>query len=85
MVLHTINKVAALDMCRGLIGPDDLVVLIEDGVYLALSELLFRTYALEDDLLARGLQHRNLKSVKLIGYQKFVELSVKAEKICSWF
>ena len=39
MILHTVNKPAAWVKCSDLIGPHDEIVLLEDGVYLALTKI----------------------------------------------
>ena len=83
MILHTINKRSALGKCEHLIGPDDQVVLLEDGVYLGLAGLPFPARAIAADVEARGLQHR--LTIPLLGYEEFVALSVEADKVCARF
>ena len=85
MVLHTINKIEALLLCQDLIAENDKVVLLEDGVYLALRTLPFRAFAINADVNARGLSHRISKETTKIDYIDFVDLCVEAEKTCSWF
>ena len=84
MILHTINKPSALALCEHLIADDDLVILIEEGVYLASGTLPGRCYALEMDVLARGLAD-SISNTRLIDYDTFVELSTEAAKVCAWF
>ena len=84
MILHTINKPSALALCEHLIADDDLVVLIEEGVYLASGSLPGRCCALEVDVLARGLGG-SVGDTRLIDYDTFVELCTEADKVCAWF
>ncbi len=101
MILHTVNKSpfqqTTLDSCLRLIAPGDLLLLIEDGVYGAtaghpqeavvnkLAERNIRVYALESDILARGLNSRVLSAVSLATFDDFVTLSVTADKVHSWY
>jgi len=84
MTLHTINKPAALPLCEPHLSPDDAIVLLEDGVYLALS--LGRPAAVvRADAEARGLIDRVPAGITLISYDEFVALACEADKVCSWF
>ena len=85
MMLHTINKPAALLSCKELIKYSDSVLLLEDGVYLANEPIPGVVYALKKDLQARGFKFLERKKVKLIDYKEFVELSCRADKVCAWF
>ena len=85
MILHTINKPAAWQQCHELIAADDAVLLIEDGVYLALENPALNCYVLEADASARGLEEKLGQSVSLATYSDFVRLSLEAEKVCAWF
>lgn len=85
MILHTINKVSALELCRDLITEGDKVVLLEDGVYLGLQPLPFATLAIRIDIEARGLGDRLTKQTEPIDYSDFVDLCTRADKVCSWF
>ena len=84
MRLHTINKRAALALCEGLIAPDDVVLLLEDGVYLAMEALSFDCRVIEADAKARGI-HDQLRTGSLISYDEFVELCSQADQVCAWF
>ncbi len=85
MILHTINKVSALALCRDLICEGDKVVLLEDGVYLGLQPLPLPVLAIRQDVDARGLSGRLTDHTKLIDYNDFVHLCTGADKVCSWF
>ena len=84
MILHTINKSSAWADSFGLINENDCLVMLEDGVYLALSEVNYG-FAIRADVEARGLLKKTPKSVELIDYDEFVRLCVRADKICAWF
>ena len=84
MVLHTVNKPAAWAECSDLIAEKDQVVMLENGVYLALSEIS-EGYAIRADIEARGLSGRLPDQVQLIDYGEFVRLCTQADKICAWF
>lgn len=85
MILHTINKTSALELCRNLIAEGDKVVLLEDGVYLGLQPLPFLVFAIRQDVDARGLDGRLTEQTESIDYSDFVRLCTEADKVCSWF
>lgn len=82
MLLHTLNKPQALRLCRDLISSDDVIVLIEDGVYLASGDLPCRAFAIDIDLAARGI---GPGSAEVINHSRFVELCTQADRVCAWF
>lgn len=99
MILHTVNKSPlshnALDRCLDVLGADDAVLLIEDGVYAALEtkhtnarlQVLIdsgRIFALAEDVQARGLQARVMPKVVEVNYAGFVDLVVKYETSMAW-
>ena len=58
---------------------DAIVVLVQDGVYADLSDLIKngrQVYAIERDIERRGLKSRIAASVKPIGFDKLVDLIV---------
>jgi len=85
MILHTINKVSAFELCKDLIARGDKVVLMEDGVYLGLQTLPFDVSAIRHDVEARGLGERLSGQTESIDYLDFVRLCTEADKVCSWF
>ena len=85
MIVHTFNKVPALGLGSNLIGEDDQIVLLEDGVYLGLQSLPFSAFAIRVDVDARGLSGRLTEQIESIDYSDFVSLCGKADKVCSWF
>lgn len=87
--LHILNKAPdhrRFGECLGMLGPDDAVVLTENGV-LGLTTASTRfpsgVYALNADLAARGLPKEGLGAIN-IDYPELVELSLNAERVISW-
>lgn len=86
MILHTVNKASALAKCRDLIGKEDALALLEDGVYLCRDlQGLPGCYLLQADVEARGFMGRLPKGAQLIDYRGLVRLAAEADKVCSWF
>ena len=85
MILHTINKPEKILSCTELIEDSDLVLLMEDGVYLANDSIPGIVHALRTDVIARGFKILEGQKIKLIDYKDFVELTCRAEKVCAWF
>ena len=99
-ILHTVNKSAyerdTLEACVRLAAKGGSVLLIEDGVYSAMSggskssvienaksDLSF--YVLGPDIKARGLnESRLIDGVKVVDYKGFVELTVENDKVSAW-
>jgi tRNA 2-thiouridine synthesizing protein B len=88
--LHILNKAPehprAAD-CRQALQPGDALLLTENAV-LALStpgsrELNTPVYALEPDVLARGLPG-DTGEATLIGFPAMVEMTARAQKVISW-
>ena len=100
-MLHTVNKSPfeknSLATCLRLALAGSDILLIEDGVYAALSGSEFsyliqdalddkKIYALAEDLAARGLQTAELiDGIDVIDYAGFVDLVVRCEKVQTWF
>jgi tRNA 2-thiouridine synthesizing protein B len=96
MILHTINKNnEALHRCLSLLSDEDAVLLIEDGVYAALScrenQKLWDTlvpqvkkYAMADDLAVRGVSDGMLPFFERVDWSGFVSLSLEYDKVVSW-
>ncbi len=88
MILHTINKPEALSKCLAMIGDDDTVLLIEDGVYLAASNALpvnVSVKAIAADVVARGFGERLPENIEQVSYEQFVQIAVAATQTCNWF
>ncbi|MBT6066455.1 sulfurtransferase complex subunit TusB [Arenicellales bacterium nBUS_48] len=99
-MLHTVNKSpydsSSLRTCLSLAKSGSDLLLIEDGVYGALSgsvhsdsiaEALnsLKVYALGPDLKARGISEDRLVSgIQVVGYDGFVELATGNDKVQSW-
>lgn len=83
-MLHIINKADLLNSCLRVAQSDDAILLIEDGVLAAIQSLKLKTYALESDLIARGLLTSIAPEVQIIDYAGFVDLTVQYHPIQSW-
>jgi len=97
-MLHTINKSpyahACLADCLRVCTAEDAIVLIEDGVYAALSAgewlpaLLAKTqavYVLQPDAEARGLGERIAPAIRAVDYAGFVRLCIEQPKMMAWY
>ena len=99
-VLHLINKSPtdrnSLDSCLRLAESGSSVLLLEDGVYAALSKATSATavnermedldfYVLGPDVSARGLDEKPLiDGINVVDYGGFVDLVVEHEVAQSW-
>ena len=95
-MLHIVNKSPhgnpALRDCLRFCDRNDVLLLIEDGVYAAIGEhpesLLAVTpniCVLSEDLSARGLLGRIDSRVTAVDYAGFVQLCCEHHPIQSWF
>lgn len=89
--LHLVASPVALASCLASAREEDAILLIEDGVYAALSpgrpELGagMKVYALGEHLAARGLDlERSGSLVMLADFSRFVDLAVAHAPIISW-
>lgn len=100
MAMHTVNRSpfqhSTLADCLKVIASNDVILLLEDGVYGALSSSpqwqslsplvnSERCYALDDDLKARGIAEQISDEINIISMSEFVELSTQHNPIRSWF
>ena len=98
--LHIVNRSpdhpSAMDRCLKFAAKNDSLLLIEDGVYFALPSILSKImptvdlsqitiYALEEDLLARGIFKQVSANIKNVTYDGFVELTATHNKSSSWY
>ncbi len=101
-MLHTVNKSPfeknSLDTCLRLCTPGSHILLIEDGVYGALTGTIHEStvrenmnernltlYALGADLKARGIDSsRLIEGIEVVGYGEFVDLAVNCGAVQSW-
>ena len=84
-VLHVVNRPSALASCLGASSADDVVLLIEDGVYAGVSAELGREFlAIDVDVRARGLAKRMSEQVTVVTYADFVRLAEVNSPIVTW-
>ena len=83
--LHLVNKPTAWDGCHPLLDVEDVVLLIEDGTYLAQQALSGAAlHALEPDVRARGLSQRIHPNIRLASFDDFVRLVEGCERVVTW-
>ncbi|MEN8174479.1 MAG: sulfurtransferase complex subunit TusB [Pseudomonadota bacterium] len=95
-ILHVINKspyeTTSLDTCVGYVQSGDTVLLIEDGVYAAMSTgkaaaklAGLDVSVLGSDLAARGIgEDKLVDGAKIVDYEGFVDLATAKDKVHSW-
>jgi tRNA 2-thiouridine synthesizing protein B len=99
--LHTINKSPfmnnTLNSCIKVCTCNDGILLIEDGVYgaltsspcakalEALAEAGTKVYALTEDVKARGLTEKIAPGIQLANYNAFVQLALDHRCVQSWY
>ncbi len=100
MVLNIINKSpfshSAFSECLAVLGDNDRVLLIEDGVYAAQADTEYaktitalagnnQFYILQADAQARGIADRINHDVQAVDYTQFVELTTVCNVVHSWY
>lgn len=96
MKLHILNRspVTSVVYRQALdaMGPDDLLMLIEDAVQAGMPGLAGyldsvegRIFALREDIDSRGLGGRLVASVQVVDIDGFVNLTEQATQSVSWF
>jgi tRNA 2-thiouridine synthesizing protein B len=98
--LHTVNKspfqTQTLISCLGHAKAGDSVLMIEDGVYGAMSgssmsEVVagmganVKLFVLEADLAARGIEAARIaEGVTSVGYDEFVDMAASCDRVQNW-
>ncbi|QDP01359.1 sulfurtransferase complex subunit TusB [Thalassotalea sp. PS06] len=78
-----------LQQCLATVIDDDAILLIDDGVYNLNHPELLKVigsrplFALEEHVIARGLTPSR-SEVKYCDYNKFVALTLDADKVITW-
>ncbi|MDF1642616.1 MAG: sulfurtransferase complex subunit TusB [Pseudomonadales bacterium] len=100
MILHTVNRspfdTNCLNDCLEMAAAGSSIILIEDGVYAALSKTQFTDqmlaalpkhnfYVLRPDLQARGIQDCIIDEIEAVDYSGFVTLCTELDKVVSWY
>lgn len=95
MLLHTLNRPPTSQVLAQAVagmGPDDKLLLIEDGVIGALpaqrerfDRVAGRLYALREDLASRGLHSLCDERVRVVDVEGFVSLTETCERTVSWY
>lgn len=79
--LHLIFSRAGFEACIQRCGPDDCVMLLQDGVYADTGTKA--VFALESDSVIRGVRNRRLNTTH-INMDQFVELTTQHKPVVSW-
>jgi tRNA 2-thiouridine synthesizing protein B len=98
--LHTVNKSpfekTSLAACLSHTSAGSAVLLIEDGVYAAITQTSaeaqvkdalgnVKVYVLGPDLQARGLpEERLIPGISVVDYAGFVDLAAEHDKVQAW-
>jgi len=83
MSLHLVFSSTGWQACQDLIKPDDGIVLLGDGAYLAGQiDQYEHIHVLQEDLEVRGLTEKS--RVIGISYAQLVELTIQYNPIVSW-
>ncbi|MBB3330421.1 tRNA 2-thiouridine synthesizing protein B [Halomonas campaniensis] len=96
MLLHILNRSPATSLvyrqALTAIGPEDRLLLIEDGVQGAMPQLVRhfeglegRLFALREDLASRGLEGHCDPAVQVVDVDGFVLLTEEADRTVSWY
>ncbi|MCY3540862.1 MAG: sulfurtransferase complex subunit TusB [Gammaproteobacteria bacterium] len=81
-MLHLVSSSAGLSACKQSLHPDDKVLFLGDGVYVAEDTACKQTYAVLQDVNARGLSL--CEGVRGIDYDDFVQLVVSTPSSVTW-
>lgn len=84
--LHLVNHADVLGDCLALAGPEDAVLLLENGVYAAVAGQAPQRHlhALEVDVRSRGIAGRLAEQVEVIGDAGFVALVEAHKPVVTW-
>lgn len=97
MLLHTLSRSpahAALRDCLAVLGPDDALLLLGDGVYAALAGSEAATllaasgaslFVLDVDAALAGVQERLLPEANLVDDDGFVALTERHSRQLAWY
>ena len=80
-ITHLLTDTALQSLATQL-GPNDEVLLAQDGIYNQLA-LKQQVHYLAEDATARGVSNR-LVNETAINYEQFVELTLKHSRIIKW-
>jgi sulfur relay protein TusB/DsrH len=88
MILHIIssNSIKALQQCLQMAADNDVLLFIENGVYLHdanTSEIKQTCFYLHADIAARGIEHNT--TTQLVDDAGFVDLVCSTDKSVSWY
>lgn len=82
--LHLLFSQAAADSCVEVMSDTDTLLLIEDGVYVALTDTQTPMLAIAADVTSRGLASRLSDNIQLIDYADMVVQVARHSPVISW-
>jgi sulfur relay protein TusB/DsrH len=90
-VLHLVNSTEGLARCLDRLGPNDALILLEAGVYAAMTAIeqpngtVLDVYVLHEHLSQRGIPTNSvLPAFALIDFEGFVVLTTRHATSVSW-
>jgi tRNA 2-thiouridine synthesizing protein B len=98
-MLHIINQSPytseSLKRCEKMLGDSDVILLIEEGVYAAMTDTSIsevttkileknKIFVLESDAQACGITEKIMPDIALISYEEFVDLTIQHHPILNW-
>ncbi|MXW06975.1 MAG: sulfurtransferase complex subunit TusB [Gammaproteobacteria bacterium] len=81
-MLHLVSNSKGYSACKRSLLPDDNVLFLGNGVYVAEETACEQTYAILQDVKARGLSL--CAGVKGIDYDDFVQLVISTTSSVTW-
>lgn len=86
--LHTLSNSSRLEHCLRVLNAKDELLLLDDGIYLAVSNpgiLPPGTFGMRADAELRGLRSRIPSALALIEFTDFVQMCIKHDRVINWF
>ncbi len=83
--LHLVTNPSSAASCLSMHSfKEDTILLLLDGVYASEQLQAPRTFAIQRDVVTRGLSDSISDDITLINYEEFVALVVEHESIITW-
>ena len=83
--LHLVTNPSSAEACLSMHSfKEDTILLLLDGVYASEQLQVPRTFAIQRDVVTRGLSDSISDDITLINYEEFVALVVEHESIITW-
>ena len=83
--LHLVTNPGSAESCLSMHSfKEDTILFLLDGVYASEQLQVPRTFAIQRDVVTRGLSDSISDDITLINYEEFVALVVEHESIITW-